>query len=92
MIGQNFEPAMARGLVDAFWRARTEGGEAPIDSVVLDLAATEALAEYQYEAPRLAPGPIIRTPDRHIPVLLRVEQPILAVLDGVLKRVTSARN
>jgi prolyl 4-hydroxylase len=84
MIDQSFEPVMARSLVDAFWRARAEGSEPPIDSVVLDLAATETLAEYQYEPPRLASGPIIHTTDRDIPVLLRMEQPILAVLDGVL--------
>lgn len=80
MIAQKFEPVMARGLIDAFVAARSEGLDPPTESVVLDSAA----AEYRYETPRLAPGPVIRTTDRDIPVLLRLEQPILALLDGVL--------
>jgi prolyl 4-hydroxylase len=80
MVAQNFEPGIARGLVQAFQRARSAGGPMPADSVVLE----DALEQYRYEAPRLPQGTLIRTPDREIPVLLRIEQPILAVLDGVL--------
>lgn len=80
MVAQKFEPGIARGLVEAFWHARSEGIDPPAESVVID----SDLAEYRYETPRLAPGSVIHTADREIPVLLRLEQPILAVLDGVL--------
>jgi len=80
MIAQKFEPAIARGLVEAFRSARSEGIDPPAGSVVID----SVQADYYYETPRLAPGPVIRTTDREIPVLLRLEQPVLAVLDGVL--------
>jgi prolyl 4-hydroxylase len=80
MVEQKFDPGIAHGLVELFRRARSEGIEPPAESVLLE----PALAEYHYETPRLATGPVIRTADRDIPVLLRLEQPILAVLDGVL--------
>ncbi len=80
MIAQKFEPSIALGLVDAFWHARSEGIDPPTASVVID----SALAEYRYEIPRLAPGSVIRTADRDIPVLLRLDQPVIALLDGVL--------
>lgn len=80
MVAQKFEPGIARGLVDAFWRARSKGIDPPTECVVIH----SDLDEYRYETPRLAPGAFIRTADREIPVLLRLEQPILAVLDGVL--------
>ena len=80
MIAQNFSPDIAHGLVGAFVSARNEGIDPPAESVVLDSMP----AEYRYETPRLATGSAIRTSDRTIPVLLRLEQPILAVLDSVL--------
>jgi prolyl 4-hydroxylase len=80
MVAQKFEPGIAHGLVEAFRRARNEGIDPPTESVVLD----SILAEYRYETPRFASGSVIRTVDREIPVLLRLEQPILAVLEGVL--------
>ena len=81
MVAQKFEPEIARGLVEAFRRARSEGTDPPMESVLLDSALSE---EYLYDTPRLASGPVIRTADREIPVLLRLEQPVLAVLEGVL--------
>lgn len=83
MVEQRFEPDVARGLIAAFLRARAEGIEPPRDSVVLE-ALTPTAAEYQYETPRLAGGPVIRTSDRDIAVLLRHAQPMVAVLDSVL--------
>ncbi len=91
MVAQNFEPAMARSLVEVFWRARATGIEPPRDSTLLDPGAAEALTEYQYETPRLAAGPLIHTADRDIPVLLRLEKPVLALLDGVLSADECAR-
>src|SRR5262249_43887813 len=52
----------------------------PGDSVTLDLPAPE----YVYEASRLAPGTAIRAQDRDVPVIARMEQPVLAVLGSVL--------
>jgi prolyl 4-hydroxylase len=80
MIGQRFEPAIARGLVDAFVVARNTGVTAPDDEVILDVDAPE----YEYEAPRLAPGNRISAGDREIAVLLRLERPMIAVLEAVL--------
>ncbi|MDB5815955.1 MAG: proline dioxygenase [Rhodocyclales bacterium] len=84
MVAQNFEAAMARGLVQAFRHARSEGAEPPTDSIELDGATADMLVEYRYETPRLATGPSILAVDRQISVLIRLEQPILAVLEGVL--------
>jgi prolyl 4-hydroxylase len=80
MIGQSFEPQIARGLVDAFVGARSEGAPPPASSVSLELSAPV----YHYEAPRLAPGNLIRTAERNVAVLLRYEKPIVALLEGVL--------
>ncbi|HUO44345.1 MAG TPA: 2OG-Fe(II) oxygenase [Burkholderiales bacterium] len=80
MIAQKFEPLIARGLVEAFSSALSAGVDPPAGSVMIE----SEQAEYRYETPRLASGPVIRTADREIPVLLRLERPVLAVLDGVL--------
>jgi prolyl 4-hydroxylase len=80
MVDQKFEPQVAQGLIDAFVRARSAGVAPPGDSVTLELPPLE----YRYETPRLAPGNVIRTPGRVMPVLIRTEEPVLAVLEGVL--------
>jgi prolyl 4-hydroxylase len=80
MVAQKFEPQIAHALVEAFARARGAGAQPPEDSVALDLPPPP----YDYEAPRLAPGSVIHTSDREIPVLIRAAQPVLAVLEGVL--------
>ena len=84
MIGQQFEPPIAHGLVDAFVRARAMGIEPPEDSVTLDVAAPE----YQYEASRLASINVIAVghgeAHRDIRILMRIDQPMVAVLEGVL--------
>jgi len=80
MVAQNFEPNTALGLVEAFQRARHAGIEPPTNAIELDAA----LDEYRYETPRLANGPVLRTSDRDIRVLLRLQQPVIALLDSVL--------
>lgn len=87
MIAQKFAPSVAHGLVEAFRRARSAGIDPPSESVVLD----SPQVKYRYETPRLAPGSIVRTTDREIPVLLRLEQPILALLMDVLNNDECAR-
>jgi len=81
MVAQQFDPDMALGLVTAFQQARQAGVEPPADAIELAIAA---VADYRYETPRLPPGPVIHTHDRDIPVLLRLEQPVIALLDSVL--------
>jgi prolyl 4-hydroxylase len=80
MIEQEFDPGIAHAMVDAFVRARGAGTDPPDDALMLDLPAPE----YRYDTPHLAPGTVIRTTDRAIPVLVRTEQPVIAVLEGVL--------
>jgi prolyl 4-hydroxylase len=80
MVEQSFEPQIARAMIDAFVRARDAGVEPPAGSLALDLPPPE----YRYEAPRLAPGSVIPIPGRAVRVLTRTEQPVLAVLEGVL--------
>jgi prolyl 4-hydroxylase len=80
MVEQSFEPQIARAMIDAFVRARSVGVEPPADSLALDLP----LPEYRYEVPRLAPGSAIPIPGRAVRVLTRTQQPVLAVLEGVL--------
>ena len=80
MVERDFEPRIAEALVEAFVRARDAGAPLPENSLALDLPPLE----YRYEPPRLEPGAVIRTPDRVIPVLVRMEQPVLAVLEDVL--------
>ncbi|MGC4062471.1 MAG: 2OG-Fe(II) oxygenase [Aquabacterium sp.] len=81
MVAQRFEPHVARGLATAFWRAHTEGRPQPQEAVSIDDAPQQP---YVYETPRLAPGAVIHANDRDVPVLMRLERPMLAVLDGVL--------
>lgn len=80
MVAQKFEPELALGLVAAFARARREGVDPPSDSIALD----DAPIDYLYETPRLPPGPVIRSFDREIEVVMRLHKPALAVLAGVL--------
>jgi len=39
---------------------------------------------YLYETPRIAPGNLIRTPDREVRVTLRLDRPVVVFLDDVL--------
>jgi prolyl 4-hydroxylase len=80
MIQQNFQPDIAFGLVQAFSQALRLGMEPPTGSLEIE----SALEPYQYQTPRLSPSPIIRTADRDIAVLMRLQQPVIAVLENVL--------
>lgn len=80
MVGQKFEPQIARGLIDAFVSARAAGAPLPQDSVEL---AGDA-ADYLYETSRLPTGNVLRTVDREMRVLARLERPSIAVLENVM--------
>ncbi len=80
MIQQKFDPKIAAALVQAFIDARLNGTPMPNDGLTLELEETQ----YQYETPRIAPGSIIHTSDRSIPVRVRIAQPVVVVLENVL--------
>src|SRR5271156_1145123 len=71
MIVERFEPAIARGLVEAFVQARAKGAPVAGDTLPLTFAAPA----YGADLPRMAPGNSIRAADRIITVLLRVTRP-----------------
>ena len=77
MVGQNFDPHVAQAVVGAFVEARAQGRAITADSLAIEL-------EYLYETPRLASGNALAAGDREIQVLARFEQPVVAVLGGVL--------
>lgn len=79
LAGKNFEPEVARGLVDAFSSAHATGQPLPDHRVELDLETP-----YVREAPRIASGHIIRAGNREIRVLQRLQIPVLATLECVL--------
>ncbi len=80
MIEQRMDPLVARAIVDAFVAARRLGQPAPIDSLELD----DDAAEYVYGPPIAAFGHRLESNDRVVPVLMRSEQPRVAVLGNVL--------
>ena len=80
MIEQKFDPAIAQGLVAAFIRARDTGLAVDEDSLQLELDA----GGFQPDLPRLAAGNSVSAHDRDVPVLLRIQRPMIAVLGGVL--------
>src|ERR1700685_2599237 len=71
MIVEKFEPAVARGLVEAFVQAPAAGTPVAGDTLPLNVATSA----YGGDLPRIAPGNGIRTTDRTITVLLRVTRP-----------------
>ena len=80
MIGQRFEPVIARGLVEAFQRARDSGQPIPGDTLTLESGPPR----YDHGAARLKIGNTIQTADRTITVALRMQRPVIAVLESVL--------
>ena len=80
MLARDFDPAVATALVNAVVHARSSGLPPPEGEVEIEIDEPG----FHYETPRLPAGPVIRTFDRDIVVALRVEQPALALLNGVL--------
>jgi prolyl 4-hydroxylase len=80
LIGNNFEPRVAKAVVDVFVNAKAAGIEPPEHRVNLDIDAPP----YRYETPRISMGNVIRAVDREIRVLQRLQSPVVATLDGVL--------
>jgi prolyl 4-hydroxylase len=80
MVSQRFDPQIAHALINVFVNAHAAGASLTGDSIEIELDEPE----YLYEAPRLAHANVIDAGDREVTVLLRLEQPALAVLGGVL--------
>jgi prolyl 4-hydroxylase len=80
MLAQDFDPAIAAGLVNAVVHARSSGLPPPEGEVEIEVDEPP----FRYEAPRLPAGSTIRTFDRAVFVALRIEQPALALLQSVL--------
>jgi prolyl 4-hydroxylase len=77
MVRNRFEPAFASAAVHGMLAGM--GAAPPVRGIAP--AREEA---YVYETPRLAAGNRIRAADREVKVALRVERPLIAVLDDVL--------
>jgi prolyl 4-hydroxylase len=80
MVAQRMEPSAARSIVQAFVSAIEARRPVPVDSV--PLAEQDAILEPQ--PPRLKGGPVLKTHDREIRVLARLQQPVLALLSDVM--------
>jgi prolyl 4-hydroxylase len=82
MIGQKFHPAVARGLIESFARARSAGASISENALTLDVDLPAGTAEES----RLPPGNCIRTADGSVRVVLRLRRPTIAVLADVLNQ------
>jgi prolyl 4-hydroxylase len=80
MVEQRLDPAVARRIVEVFAEARRAGQVITADSLTLEVDAPP----YRPDPPRLAPGNKIALPDRIIPVLMRLQRPVFALLGDVL--------
>lgn len=80
MLKEKFTPPIARGVIEAFARARRDGE--PITGDIVNLQP--ATPEYCQDTPRLPSGNVIQTSDRSVPVILRLRRPTVAVLADVL--------
>jgi prolyl 4-hydroxylase len=80
MIAQRMEPSAARSIVQAFVSAIQARSPVPVDSVPL----VELGCDFTPQPPRLQGGPALKTHDREIRVLARLQQPVLAVLSDVM--------
>jgi prolyl 4-hydroxylase len=87
MLEQRFAPDIARGLVDVFARALSRGEPVPDNPLALDVGCST----YVYEPSRLASGNRITVGGHEVGVVMRLEQPTIAVLEGVLSATECAQ-
>ncbi|GFZ88725.1 2OG-Fe(II) oxygenase [Dyella caseinilytica] len=78
MVRNRFDPVFARAAVNG---VMTNNG--PI-TAPFEEKPKPATTGYVYEKPRFHAGNLIRTSDRDVRVVTRVNRPLIAVLDGVL--------
>jgi prolyl 4-hydroxylase len=77
MVRNRFDPVFARAAVN---NVMANGG--PLAAPFED--KPKAAPAYVYEKPRFHVGNLIRTTDRDVRVVTRIQRPVVAVLDGVL--------
>jgi prolyl 4-hydroxylase len=80
LVNREFEPHIAKGLVDAFASAHAAGTALPETTIRLEVAAPE----YRYETSRLPAGNMLRAPDAEVRVLQRLQSPVVVILERVL--------
>ena len=80
MIGERMDPKIARAIVDAFVLARRSGQPTPVDSLTIQ----DESAEYVYGAPIVPVQARLLANDREVPVLARLQRPVVAVLGSVV--------
>jgi prolyl 4-hydroxylase len=77
MVRNRFDPVFARAAVNGVM-TNSSPFAAPAEP------QPKATTGYVYEKPRLSAGNIIRTSDREVRIAMRMNRPVVAVLDGVL--------
>ena len=77
MVRNRFDPVFARAAVNSVM-TNSVPATAPFES------QPKVAAGYIYEKQRLPEGNLIRTSDRDVRVVTRVNRPLVAVLEGVL--------
>jgi len=77
MVRNHFDPVFARAAVNGVMSG---------PFVAPAQAQASGQAGYVYEKARLPPGNMIRTFDRDVRVVTRMQKPMIAVLDGVLSQ------
>jgi prolyl 4-hydroxylase len=80
MIDEQMQPAVAHALVGAFVDARRSGAAVPRDALVVP----DDAAVFFREAPLIAPGATLPSPDGPVRVLARASSPNLALLGEVM--------
>ena len=80
LVARQFEPRVAQGLIAAFVDAQAAGLPLPQHSVELGIE----LPAYDYGTPRIAAGNVIDAAGHAARVLLRLVQPVIVTLEGVL--------
>jgi prolyl 4-hydroxylase len=77
MVRNRFDPIFARAAVNGVMAGGTAFAM-PFES------QPKVAAGYVYETPRLPAANVIRTSDREVRIVTRLQRPLIAVLDGVL--------
>ncbi|UXY14741.1 2OG-Fe(II) oxygenase [Chitiniphilus purpureus] len=90
MVEKNFDPMFASAIVFHFVSSGNSGaGGLPGPAIPGAQSAQQRAIQsgYVYETPRFPQaGSVIRTGDRDVRVVVRMEKPVVAVLDGLLSQ------
>lgn len=78
LVARQFDPAVARALVDAFARVLREGAPMPEGQITVERLPMPPAV------PRLPRASVLDGGDRQVHVLTRTDKPLIAVLEGVL--------